>query len=468
VAAVVPWAASRASDEVGPCRHRPLPENARVRPGIDTQGYPHLDGLQKWAVGREVVGSSVRALIDRPLGSVGQVVGRSAERLAVHGREMTAWAGSAAASDPFGTPGDGCLDAPFGSPSMPARLTLLPSSESAVNGLLALAASATRRLDLMIYGWEDDPTGREVASALAAAAGRGVRVRLLVDRAAFLMHNRAAAEGRRTFLDHLAARPNVTLIQPPDPFLRFDHRKLAIADGRTAWSGGMILTEVARRKWSNLAFLAEGPVAAQYAAVFEDRWRDVGGAPEPPVAVAPDATQADFANANVRLVRTDLRDRSLKDTLYHAIDHARDHVYLENPYFSDTLLAEKLVEARRRGVDVRAVLTLRGNVRKLNRYVVLTANRLLRGGVRVYLAPDMTHVKALSVDGAWCYLGTGNFDELSLRNNREVGLAVSGSAVTRALDESIFLPDMTRAQELTDRLPTPEHWLWLKVFSLWF
>ena len=47
---------------------------------------------------------------------------------------------------------------------MPAALTLLPSSEAAVQGLLSLIQGASHRVDLMIYGWEDDPTGREVAA----------------------------------------------------------------------------------------------------------------------------------------------------------------------------------------------------------------------------------------------------------------------------------------------------------------
>ena len=167
-------------------------------------------------------------------------------------------------------------------------------------------------------------------------------------------------------------------------------------------------------------------------------------------------------------MRTDVRDRSLKEAIYHAVDHARTSIYLENPYFSDDILSDKLVAARKRGVDVRAVLTLRGNVERLNRYVVLTANRLLRGGVRVYLAPGMTHVKAMSADGVWAYLGTGNFDELSLRNNREVGLSVLSPEIARALDTGLFLPDMALAQELTALLPIPDDLIRLYLMKLWF
>ena len=55
--------------------------------------------------------------------------------------------------------------------------------------------------------------------------------------------------------------------------------------------------------------------------------------------------------------------------------------------------------------------------RVIDRAVRVTVNRLLRIGVRVYMHPSTTHVKAASVDTRWAYLGTGNFDNLSLRRN---------------------------------------------------
>jgi cardiolipin synthase A/B len=150
-------------------------------------------------------------------------------------------------------------------------LTLLPSSEASIQALLGLIATAERRIDLMMYGWGDDPTGREVAEALSDRARRGLSVRLLVDRTGFLIHNAAAAHDRPIFLDMLRTVPNVTVIEPPGAFFRFDHRKLALIDGRIAWSGRIILTEVARRRWHNLTFLAEGPIVAAYIQAFEER-----------------------------------------------------------------------------------------------------------------------------------------------------------------------------------------------------
>ena len=454
----------------GPARaeghDRVVPENAVQPPGASFEGQPAVGRAQMIRIAREALAASARATACAPIRSLAQVSGRLVERLAVRAVEVASLHGGC----PTHCHGASACDLGGGSggPQVPARLTLLPSSEASIRALLDLIASASCRIDLMMYGWEDDPTGREVATALADAARRGVRVRLMADRTGVLIHNPAAAEGRWIFLDELRAVPNVTLIEPPGPFFRFDHRKLAVVDGRVAWSGSMILTEVARRRWRNVNFLAEGPIVPQYVAMFEDRWREVGGPPEGPLPPAPAAVPPMPPNAHVRMVRTDIHERSLKDTIYHAVDHARRHLYLENPYFSDHILTEKLIAARERGVDVRAILTLRGNVRRLNRYETLTANRLLRGGVRVFLYPAMTHVKAMSADGVWAYVGTGNFDELSLRNNREVSLSISSPAVAGELDRTVFLPDMAASQELRALMPAPKNWLHLELMELWY
>lgn len=470
VALALAWAiavSALAGDVRGEVGHgRELPPYAVQPPGASFEGYPRIGPRQQVRILREVLAASLGRLVREPVRSASQVSRRMTERLTVRARELSVWAVPTGphAALPCGS---GDLGGTFGGPVLPARLTLLPSSEASVQGLLASIARAERRIDLMIYGWEDDATGREVAAALSARARRGTTVRLLVDRAAFLIHNPAAARNEGTFLDALRAVPNVTVIEPPDPFFQFDHRKLAVFDDRLVWSGGMILTEVARRRWENLAFLAEGPIVASYSRVFEERWREVGGAPAT-LDLAAAETAPIVSNAVVRMVRTDVRSRSLKETVYHAVDHARHHIYLENPYFSDTLLADRLIAARKRGVDVRVVVTLRGNVAKLNRYVTLTANRLFRGGVRVSLAPTMTHVKAMSIDGVWAYIGTGNFDELSLRNNREVGLSVTSPDVVRTLDQSVFLPHQAQAEALRTLLPTPKHRVLLELMALWY
>ncbi len=318
----------------------------------------------------------------------------------------------------------------------------------------------------MIFGWGDDPAGRPVAAALIERARAGVLVRVMIDRGGFVIGETNAhviKGGAPSFLDALRAEPNVHLIETPDPGFRFDHRKLAVVDDRIAWSGSMILTKPSLERWHNFNYLAEGPIVAQLAAVFAERWESLGGC-RAPACTPPEAAVAIVPNAVVRVVRTDVNPpiRTLKEAVYGAVDAARHHIYLENPYFDDRILVKKLVAAQARGVDVRAVLTMRGDVRTMNKFSAMTANALLRGGARVYLYPAMTHVKAMAVDGTMVYMGTGNFDDLSLRNNRELSLTVRGPEIVHQIEEGLFLHDMAVSEELHALLPLPRGWFLLR------
>jgi phosphatidylserine/phosphatidylglycerophosphate/cardiolipin synthase-like enzyme len=99
------------------------------------------------------------------------------------------------------------------------------------------------------------------------------------------------------------------------------------------------------------------------------------------------------------------------------------------------------------------VLTLNSDSSFYDHANRVTANRLLREGIRVYLYPGVTHVKATAVDGVWLYTGTGNFDNLSLRHNRELGVAISAGPAIDELEERLFRADFQDEWELTEPLP---------------
>ena len=57
------------------------------------------------------------------------------------------------------------------------------------------------------------------------------------------------------------------------------------------------------------------------------------------------------------------------------------------------------------------------------------------------------------MDGCWAYLGTANFDPLSLRHNRELGLSIGAGSLLPEVEERVFLPDFRPAWEMTKPLP---------------
>jgi phosphatidylserine/phosphatidylglycerophosphate/cardiolipin synthase-like enzyme len=60
------------------------------------------------------------------------------------------------------------------------------------------------------------------------------------------------------------------------------------------------------------------------------------------------------------------------------------------------------------------------------------------------------------------YMGTGNYDDLSLRNNRELSLAVRGSEIVHQIEEALLLRDMAVSEELHALLPLPKGWFLLR------
>ena len=336
----------------------------------------------------------------------------------------------------------------------PADIRLMIDGAEALAALNAVIDSAACRIDVLMYEWDSDPLGEAVAARLAARACTGVPVRVLVDGGGNLIDGlpkKATASEVNRVVCWLSRQPGVELVRTRNSVVRFDHRKLVVADGRLAWSGGRNFTKPSFFEYHDVSYTLTGPLASEMADLFEDFWKRQGGTPADGPLPPPPPLEA--ANASARLLRTRPIRRQFAAVLYRAVDQARHHVYVQNAYFSDPRLLTKLALARQRGADVRVVLTIQGDSEALNRSDKVTANRMLRAGIRVYLYPGMTHVKATTVDGLWAYFGTGNFDALSLRHNRELGLAVAAGPVVTALEEQLFLPDFRPEWELTEPLP---------------
>jgi cardiolipin synthase C len=161
-----------------------------------------------------------------------------------------------------------------------------------VDGLLLrleLIAQARRSLDLQYYIFHGDETGRLVTHALAQAAARGVRVRILVDDAETI------AGDEQLFALAGAANIAIRVFNPwryrgHSNFLRgvefilshgrLDyrmHNKLFVADGVAAIVGGRNIGDQyfqvdPESQFADDDVFATGPVVAELAATFEQFW----------------------------------------------------------------------------------------------------------------------------------------------------------------------------------------------------
>jgi cardiolipin synthase len=293
-----------------------------------------------------------------------------------------------------------------------------------------------------------DATGVAFLDAMAAAASRGVDVRLLYDAVGSIDIDDDALDRLRAAGGHVAA------FHPVNPLRRRwavhlrNHRKVLVADGRVAFVGGMNIGDSYAGRgeaWRDSHLRIEGPAAADLAQVFEEDWCfQVGG--DPPTLALPPAA----GSTAVAIVPSgpDQEENAAGLAWFSAIGLSTQRCWIATPYLvPDASVLRALTGAARRGVDVRVLVPERSDLRLLD-----FANRsyfpaLLDAGVQVFLyQPGMLHCKTAVIDGALSIVGSANVDMRSFGLNFEAGAMVVGPDLAAAMERA-YEADLAVARE---------------------
>jgi len=255
---------------------------------------------------------------------------------------------------------------------------------------------------------------------------------------------------------YLRRDSNVHVRPQPNPGFTADHSKVLLVDRRYAYIGGMNLGREYRYEWHDLMAEVQGPVVASLQRQFDKKWAQVGlwgdcGLAAESLRGKSESIETGQGGEMLELRRlyTKTFSRQIRRAQLAAIDRASSYTFIENAYFFSHDLLNALARARLRGVDVRVIMPSENDLEAGHRSNLIAANYLLEHGVRVYMYPGMTHVKALLVDG-WACFGSANCDALSLRLNREANLATSDPTFANEFRKELFEADFARSRELRE------------------
>jgi cardiolipin synthase len=266
------------------------------------------------------------------------------------------------------------------------------------------------------------------------------------------------------FASLLAAGANLLPFNPVNPLEarggwrpnRRDHRKIAIADGRVAMTGGINLDHVyenaCRRSatgvpiasaedacWADVAIRVEGPAVAALQRLFFETWAKQGGGALPARDWFPPPTGS--GRTGMRVLASAPREGRPRFYVARiaAIADARRRVWLCAGYFVPTEREHaELARAARRGVDVRLLLP-----GVTDQPLALAAQRasygpLIEAGVRVQeVRNSVLHAKVGVIDDAWSWVGSSNLDRRSVAWNNEVDAVLLGREASEALAASM-------------------------------
>jgi cardiolipin synthase len=306
---------------------------------------------------------------------------------------------------------------------------------------------------LEIYIFSADGTGREVLERLAAAAGRGVRVMVLVDAW-------GSWKTPETFWEPLrAAGGRVRLFRPIRrgllPFR--DHRKLLLVDDALAWLGGMNVADEYREgrrgesPWRDFSLLVEGPEVARLRRPFLRMWIRADR-PMTIRALFPGLRPHDGRRpeGRVRFITSGPGEPGRLALHEHreVIHGAVRRVDLAMGYFFPPgRILRELRRAVGRGVRVRLLVTRHSDVPVMRWAARGLYGRLLRIGVEVWeYLPAMLHAK-LAVADDTVVIGSANLDLRSDRLNHELTAVVRDAEIAAAARRA-FEADLGRAERV--------------------
>jgi cardiolipin synthase len=352
------------------------------------------------------------------------------------------------------------------------KLTLLQNGPATYQAMFAAIRAAKDHINLETYIFDDDDAGKQFSDLLLERQAAGVQVNVIYDSVGGLttpqaFFNRLREGGTQVLefnpVNPLAGNKKAWLLN------NRDHRRQLVIDGRTAFTGGINISDTyssapsgkrARKKrdqapaqaagWRDTHIRIEGPVVAEFQKLFMDTWARQKGEPLAAKNYFPELKAQ--GDEMVRAIGSTPDDPHslIYLTLMSAISHAELEVHLTIAYFApDPQLLKALTDAAQRGVEVKLLLPSYSDSWAVFHLGRSYYTQLLRGGVKIYERRGaVMHAKTACIDGVWSTIGSTNLDWRSFLHNDEINAVILGRGFAAQM-EAMFAQDLTESEAIT-------------------
>ena len=315
---------------------------------------------------------------------------------------------------------------------------------------------AEHSITIEAYIYWDGEIGLTFAKALAAAAQRGVKVKLLLDAIGSQSIGNEICKILEDGGCHLGWYNPIRLTRLRRINHR-THRKSLIIDGYVGYTGGAGIADQwtgdahDSEHWRDIQIRMEGPAVRPLQTGFAHNWLECTGE----LITGPDfypSIPAAGSLAVQTIMSSPETGSSYARVMYFlAMSAAKKTIDIANPYFvPDHTSIDLFRDAVKRGVRVRVMVAGKSNDTLVTRLNSLRLyGPLLKAGVRVYeYNRTMMHHKIMVVDGLWSTVGTTNFDNRSFSHNEENNVCLCDEGFARELAET-YERDIAVCEEVT-------------------
>jgi cardiolipin synthase len=323
--------------------------------------------------------------------------------------------------------------------------------------LLQMINQAEQIIQLQVYIYDDDETGKEVREALTAAAKRKVSVYLMADGYASqslskkFIHEVEDAGVHFRFFEPLFRSRN-------SYFGRRLHHKVLVTDNRFALVGGINISNhyndlPGDPAWLDFALHIEGEIVKDLCRICQKIW--VGYLPEKnlnlcresqfSLSIKPEEDSPLRARRNDWITKRNQISRSYIEMFRKA----NDQIIMMSGYFlPGPVMRKNMKKATRRGVKMKLILAGISDVTVAKNAERFMYNWLFRNNIEVYeYKPSVLHGKVAVYDSTWATIGSYNLNIISAYASIELNIDVKQTGFASTLQatlEQIIAQDCVR------------------------
>ena len=335
---------------------------------------------------------------------------------------------------------------------------LLLDGTQAYPKMLSQIEKAEHSIHLQSYIIMNDTIGKTLFAVLKKKADQGVKVKVLYDRFGS-MH----AFVTMFFPKVVKNTKNFEVV----PFTQFrpwsiqlrNHRKLMVIDGKTAFIGGINIsndnygkTAKKDRYIHDLHCLVTGPIVGELQFSFLRDWHCITNAS--PLELLKDEYFPPMLNRGKSIARIISSGpgqcyEATEKVYMTAIATAQKYVWLMTPYFvPDKPFVKLICVAAARGIEIKIIVPAKNN----HWYIQLATQSLyaplLEAGVRIFEKKGpFSHAKAMLIDGQWAKMGSSNCDVRSFKLNYELDFIVEKGEFLEQLHDQ-FNEEISNSNEI--------------------
>ena len=327
---------------------------------------------------------------------------------------------------------------------------LLVDGENAFNEILSCIDNAKHVIKINMFIWRDDEIGNEIGKNLYAAANRGVKIFISIDRFGYILEK--AEEYKKSFFHRnlsLNEKFKIKVLEQGYPSLSIKDRnvldKNTLADKLINHDNVLVSRAIIKKDHSKYYIFDDNTLIFGGINIEDkERTHDLIGRVYHDYMVK--ITGKEYVLAFLEKYNTfknisddylfGINYKNKKSKLYEMrklyldlINNAEKELFIIMPYFSPLNdFMKAIVSAYNRGVDVNIMIPKNSNLQNdTNYFTVRTLMKKTNNGIKVFLSPKMTHAKLMLSDKMVSF-GSTNVTSTSFKTLQELNLFVNNVA----------------------------------------